>query len=191
MDRFVDRADAGRQLAEKLQDYNAQVGVVVALPRGGVVVGDVVAKALGWPMEVLVVRKIGAPSSPEYGVGAIAEGGVRIGKQDEKEEEELRRRVKMYKRGRGLPDLENKVVMIVDDGLATGMTMRAAIMAVNKLRPGKIIVAVPVASKETIEELGEVVCVKEVEYFDGVGAYYENFEQVTDEEVVAIMRKHE
>ncbi len=222
MQKFWDRREAGRELATRLISYldnqgpafalstllgatARQGGVVVALPRGGVIVGDVVARALKWPMEVLVVRKLGAPYNPEYGMGAIAEGGVVVyanGREEleevrQREIEELKRRVGVYRGGKGLSNLRGKVVVIVDDGLATGITMRAAIESVKKLLPKRIIVAVPVGAKDTIDELRirnqelRIICVKEVDYLGAIGAFYENFEQVTDEEVVGILNDYQ
>jgi predicted phosphoribosyltransferase len=188
---FQDRTDAGRQLAEELLDYAGRDDVIVlALPRGGVPVGFEVARRLGVPLDVFVVRKLGVPGHEELAMGAIASGGVRVLNDDVLyvlpdaqsivemvtaiEREELERR-------------ERKTVILVDDGLATGATMRAAVEALRQQGAAKIIVAVPVGAPSTCQELknvaDDVICLSAPGSFFGVGQYYEDFSQTTDEEV--------
>jgi predicted phosphoribosyltransferase len=201
---FRDRTDAGEQLADRLQQYAGRDDVVVlALPRGGVPVGYEVATALGAPLDVFVVRKLGVPWQPELAMGAIASGGVRvlndevittlrltddmIEKVTESEQRELERREEAYRDGRPRPNVRGKVVILVDDGLATGSTMRAAVAAVRKLEPTRVVVAVPVGARDTCRvlaaEADEVVCVARPEPFFGVGSWYDDFSQTTDDEV--------
>jgi putative phosphoribosyl transferase len=202
--RFRDRAEAGRQLAEQLRGYAGRDDVIVlALPRGGVPVGYEVAKALGAPLDVFVVRKLGVPGHEELAMGAIASGGTlvvdeglirslgigvaRVQEAIAAEARELERREKLYRDGRGRPELEGKTVILVDDGLATGATMRAAALAVREHRPGRIVIAVPVAAAETCRELrgdaDELVCVATPRPFGAVGLWYEDFSQTGDDEV--------
>lgn len=209
MNIFIDRSDAGRRLSENLLAYrnHAQL-IVLSLPRGGVPVAFEIAKKLCVPMTVFLVRKLGVPGHEEVAMGAIVEGGVRILNQNlimrlniteqqvqnvfEKETRELERRLQQYRHGESLPDLSEKTVILVDDGVATGFTLTAAIIAVKKLNPKKIIVAVPVASKENLQELSllvdEVVCLMTPEPFYGVGQWYQNFDQTTDQEVIHLLQ---
>jgi predicted phosphoribosyltransferase len=201
---FYDRTDAGRQLAAALRHYTDDPNVIVlALPRGGVPVGYEVARELGAPLDVFLVRKLGVPGREELAMGAIASGGVRVvnrevvrelGLTDEDideaaahECEELRRREEAYRDGRPAPDLRGRTVILVDDGLATGSTMRAAVAAVRKLSPAKVVVAVPVGAADTCREFSrfadEVVCVQTPDPFFAVGGWYHDFSQTTDEEV--------
>jgi predicted phosphoribosyltransferase len=195
--RFEDRREGGRDLAAMLSVYkNRKDTIVLALPRGGVPVGYEVAKALSAPLEVFLVRKLGVPGQEELAFGAIASGGITvlnealvhalnlpvssIEKIIEKEAKELERREKLYHSDRGRPELEGKTVIIVDDGLATGATMRAAVTAVKSLNPQQMIVAAPVASKETCEDFNrqaDQVCICSIkpEQFYGVGMWYRNF----------------
>jgi predicted phosphoribosyltransferase len=201
---FHDRFDAGRHLATRLRHYAGRSDVVVlALPRGGVPVGFEVARALGAPLDVFVVRKLGVPGHEELAMGAIASGGVRI-LNDEvlrelpigdaeieavavRESLELRRREEEYRDGRPPVDVHGKIVILVDDGLATGASMRAAVAALRKLEPARIVVAVPVGAHSTCADLGdeadEAVCAQEPEPFYAVGMWYEDFSQISDEEV--------
>lgn len=207
---FRDRREAGRALAEKLRKYADRPDVVVlALPRGGVPVGQEVAQALHAPLDVFVVRKLGLPGHEELAMGAIASGGVRV-LNDEvvrtldipdevidriaaEEEQELRRRERVYRDGRPPIDPRDKIVLLVDDGLATGSTMRAAVAAVSRQSPGRIVVAVPVGARDTCaalrEEADEVVCAHMPEPFYAVGAWYEDFAQTTDEEVREMLKQ--
>jgi predicted phosphoribosyltransferase len=201
---FHDRMDAGRRLAAKLTEYTGRADVLVlALPRGGVPVGYEIAQALGAPLDVFLVRKLGVPGREELAMGAMASGGVRVVNEDvvhalgipdevidavaDKERRELARRERAYRDDRPPPDVRGRTVLIVDDGLATGSTMRAAVAALRKLHPGRIVVAVPVGSADTCADLeseaDEVVCVLTPDPFHAVGLWYEDFSQTTDEQV--------
>ncbi len=206
---FADRADAGRQLAAKLGDYKGTDGVVLALPRGGVPVGYEVALALDLPLDVYVVRKLGAPGQPELGVGAIAPGGVllldnstisALGITHEQIEQvvaaeraEMERRMRSFRDGRPMPDVRGKTVILVDDGLATGVTASAAIVALRKQEPARIVLAVPVCASATVAALraqvDDLVCVEIPERFAAVGLWYADFEQTPDNEVVALLER--
>jgi putative phosphoribosyl transferase len=201
--RFRDRAEAGQLLAERLRRYAGRDDVVVlALPRGGVPVAYEVGKALGAPLHVFVVRKLGVPGYEELAMGAIASGGLLVldealvrrlglaGAQLERtiadEARELERREAAYG-GRDPPDLAGKTVILVDDGLATGATMRAAALAVRRLGPARLVVAVPVAAEETCDQFrdvaDEIVCEATPRPFRAVGLWYDDFSQTTDDEV--------
>lgn len=201
---FQDRRDAGRQLAAKLEGYARRGDVIVlALPRGGVPVAWEVAHALGATLDVLVVRKLGLPRHPELAIGAVASGGARHWNDDilrgayvsdaalraveTSEGIELARREKLYRGGRPAPDVRGKTVIVVDDGIATGASMHAAVMALRSLRPARIVVAVPVAPPDAVHRLQEAadefVCVLSSIDFFAVGQFYRNFDQTTDEEV--------
>jgi predicted phosphoribosyltransferase len=207
---FRDRIDAGEQLADQLRHYAGRNDVIVlALPRGGVPVGYEVASVLGAPLDVFVVRKLGVPWHPELAMGAIASGGVRVLNDEviaslripdgaietvaEEEQRELERREEAYRDGRPRPDVRGKVVILVDDGLATGSTMRAAVAAVRRLGPSRVVVAVPVGARDTCRELAteadEVVCAAMPEPFFGVGSWYDDFRQTTDEEVQELLTR--
>ncbi|MEQ7010157.1 erythromycin esterase family protein [Actinopolymorpha sp. B17G11] len=206
---FRDRRDAGRALAARLDHYRNRPGVMVlGLPRGGVPVADEIATALGAPLDVFVVRKLGVPGHEEIAMGAIASGGVVVLNDDvirglairpevvrqvaECEGRELHRREVAYREGRSLPDVTGKTIILVDDGLATGASMRAAIQALRQLNPARIVVAVPSAPKSTCEELtdlvDEVVCATTPTPFFAVGASYWDFRQTTDSEVREVLR---
>ena len=201
---FQDRTDAGRQLAEKLLSYAGRDDVIVlALPRGGVPVAFEVAQRVRVPLDVCVVRKLGVPGHEELAMGAIASGGVRVLNEDVHyvlpdaqsivemvtaiEREELKRRERDYRSNRPAPEVRGRTVILVDDGLATGATMRAAAAALRQQGAAKIIVAVPVGAPGTCHEIrsvaDEVVCLQTPGSFMGVGQYYEDFSQTTDEEV--------
>jgi putative phosphoribosyl transferase len=201
---FDDRIHAGRELATRLSDYaNRDDVLVLALPRGGVPVAFEVAQALRVPLDVFLVRKLGVPWHEELAMGAIASGGVRvlngeivrgygidadtIDAATEREKLELRRRELAYRNGRDAPTIAGKTVIVVDDGLATGSTMRAALAAVRKLSPAHVVMAVPVAAESTCAELaGEadvVVCLATPQPFYGVGQWYRDFSQTSDDEV--------
>ena len=207
---FPNRKQAGRALAERLKSYaNRSNVVVLALPRGGLPVGAEVAAALRAPLDVFVVRKLGTPGQPELAMGAIASGGVRVLNDEvvqglnvtsdtidriaEVEQQELERRERLYRAGRPFPSIADQVVILVDDGLATGSTMRAAVKAIRELRPSKVVVAVPAGAAETCEEFrheaDEVVCVIAPEAFRAVGAWYEEFPQIGDDEVRDVLEK--
>ncbi len=208
--RFKDRRDAGRFLATKLERYARRGDVtVLGLPRGGVPVAYEVAMALDAPLDVFVVRKLGVPGHEELAMGAIASGATRVVNQDvvfgagvsdqqferveAREREELQRREALYRDNRPLPPLEHRVVILVDDGLATGASMLAAVLALRQLNPRRIVVAVPVAPAETCQEfrehVDEVVCGMTPEPFLGVGLWYENFAQTSDEQVRELLRR--
>jgi len=201
---YRDRSEAGQVLASKLAHHADQPDVIVlALPRGGVPVAAEVAHALHAPLDVFLVRKLGLPSHPELAMGAIASGGVRVLNDDvvralqvpddviesvaAAEGEELKRRERLYRGDRPPLDVAGKTAVLVDDGLATGASMRAAVAALRQMGPERIVVAVPVGSAETCAELGhvadDVVCASMPEPFRAVGLWYEDFSQTTDEEV--------
>jgi predicted phosphoribosyltransferase len=202
--RFQDRDDAGRRLAAELSAYVGRDDVIVlGLPRGGVPVAYRVAEALHTPLDVFVVRKLGLPWHEELAMGAIASGGVRVLDSDlikiarvsdadiervtMAEQTELERREKRYRGDRPFPDLHGKTVILVDDGLATGSTMRAAVHALRQQGPGDVVVAVPVAPPEVCDAFryiaDEIVCAETPEPFQAVGLWYKDFSQTTDDEV--------
>ena len=201
---FRDRTDAGRRLAEELSGYAGRQDVIVlALPRGGVPVAYEVARVLGAPLDIFLVRKLGVPGQEELAMGAIATGGVRVVNESvvghlripgevidavaSQEQRELERRERAFRDGRPAPYVRGLTAILVDDGLATGSTMRAAAAALRKQGPARIVVAVPVSAPETCDELrsevDEVVCVVTPRPFNGVGMWYDDFSQTTDEEV--------
>jgi len=201
---FRDRREAGRLLAAKLAAYaNRPDVLVLALPRGGVPVAYEVARALKAPLDVFIVRKLGVPGHNEFAMGAVASGGVRvlnnetvralripeylIDKVTAQEQQELARREHLYRGNRPAPDVRGQTVILVDDGLATGSTMLAAIKALQQQQPARIVVAVPTAAPETCEELraevDDVICAMTPQPFHAVGLWYEDFSQTTDEEV--------
>src|SRR5881396_309798 len=207
---FPDRAEAGRQLAEKLDKYAGRKHVIVlGLPRGGVPVAYEVAKRLRAPLDVFIVRKLGVPGFEELAAGAIASGGVRVLNEDvmraipyadeaieavtAKETAELARREQIYREGRPPPELRDRIVILVDDGLATGATMRAAVKALRERGAAKIVVAVPVGPPDTCrefeDEADEVICASEPEFFQAVGQYYEDFSQTSDDEVRELLAR--
>src|SRR5881394_3131982 len=201
---FPDRIEAGRLLAEKLEKYaNRDDVIVLGLPRGGVPVANEVAKRLHAPLDVFIVRKLGVPGFEELAAGAIASGGVRVLNEDvvraiphadqaieavtARETTELQRREQIYREGRPAPELHDRIVILVDDGLATGATMRAAVKALRQRGAAKIVVAVPLGPPDTCHEIeeqaDETVCLSMPEFFQAVGQYYEDFSQTTDEDV--------
>jgi putative phosphoribosyl transferase len=203
--RFHDRTHAGQQLASLLTVHADRDAVVVlALPRGGVPVAAEVARALGAPLDVFVVRKLGVPGHPELAMGAIATGGVQVLNDDVidelaipralveqatvRERLELERRDRLYRCDRPMPVLTSRTVIVVDDGLATGSTMEAAVSALRQHKPSRIVVAVPVGAPEACLRLksvaDEVVCALTPRPFDAVGRWYERFDQVSDEDVI-------
>jgi predicted phosphoribosyltransferase len=207
---FRDRTEAGRRLAAELAAYAGRPDVLVlALPRGGVPVAFEVARALHAPLDVFLVRKLGVPGHEELAMGAIATGGVRVMNSDvvralhipeeaieavaAEEQQELERRERLYRDDRPAPEVHGRTVILVDDGLATGSSMRAAVAALRYLRPARIVVAVPVAAPDTCTELqaevDDVVCVRTPEPFYGVGLWYDDFSQTTDAEVHALLER--
>jgi len=210
--RFRDRTDAGLKLAQALAAYrNTPRLLVLALPRGGVPVAFEVAKALGAPLDLCIVRKLGVPGQPELAMGAVAPGGVRvldeevvgmlgipeatIASVEARERQELGRRILAYRGGRPLPDVQGRTVVLVDDGVATGSTMRAALQALRAQRPAALVVAVPVAPGESLAWLrglaDEVVCLRKPDPFFAIGEWYEDFRQTRDEEVIALLARAE
>jgi predicted phosphoribosyltransferase len=211
---YADRRDAGRELARILEGYvsaeERERTIVLALPRGGVPVAFEVAQSLRTPLDVFIVRKLGSPGHRELAMGAIASGGIRVINDDvvrylgisqqqiesaaREEEEELARREAAYRTGPA-PQLGGRVVVLVDDGLATGSTMRAAVQAVRQQRPARVIVAVPVGARETCADLraaaDEVVCARTPMPFSAVGQWYIDFDQTTDDEVRQLLAAHE
>ena len=207
--RFRDRFQAGRQLAAALQPYAGRPKLLVlALPRGGVPVGYEVARALNAPLDVMLVRKLGVPGHEELAMGAIASGGIRVLSDDvvkafgiperviasivAEEEEELDRRELAYRDHRPPPEVKGRTVILVDDGLATGSTMRAAAAALRAQHPERLVVAVPVAPPEICvslrSEVDDVVCARAPEPFFAVGNWYDDFSQISDEEVRELLR---
>jgi putative phosphoribosyl transferase len=205
---FRDRRQAGRVLAVHLSPYAHRPNVLVlALPRGGVPVGFEIAKALHVPLDVFLVRKLGLPGQEELAMGAIASGGVRVLNEDvvnaldiapemidavaAEEQQELERRERAYRDDRPLPEIRGKIVILADDGLATGSSMRAAIRALRQLQPARIVVAVPVGARQTCEEIGleadEVICARMPEPFYAVGTWYADFSQTSDAEVYDLL----
>ncbi|HEX6125761.1 MAG TPA: phosphoribosyltransferase [Pyrinomonadaceae bacterium] len=209
--RFKNRREAGILLARKLSMYAGRSdAVVLALPRGGVPVAYEVAKALNLPLDVFVVRKLGAPGHEEFALGSIASGGVclvdetsvkalhvpetELNEIIQREQNELERRERLYRGARPKLDVHRKTVIIVDDGLATGLTMRAAVAAIRKLHPKEIVVAVPVCAPVTCVELEHdvdvwCVCAESPEAFYAVGLWYENFDQTSDQEVQTLLAR--
>lgn len=208
--RFRNRAEAGKLLATKLAGYaNRQDVLLLGLPRGGIPVAYEVARALAVPLDVLVVRKLGVPGEEELAMGAIAPGGTRVLNEDvvrlrdipwtvieavtHKEQAELERRIRTFRGNQPPLAIEGRVVILIDDGIASGATMRAAISAVRRQRPARLIVAAPVAAAQTCAEIrrevDEVICVLEPDDLWGVGAWYDRFPQLDDEEVQALLAR--
>jgi len=206
--RFLDREDAGQQLAERLAGYAGERPIVLGLPRGGVPVAYEVANALGAPLDVWVVRKVGAPDFPEMGVGAVAEGGIvyldreaieQVGASEEdiqdlvqRRSAEVEQRVRLFRGHLPAPALAGRTVILVDDGIATGGTVRAAIQGLRLAQPAKIVLAVPIAATQSLEVLAplvdDVVCVHATPALYAIGAWYDDFRQVPDEEVIRLLK---
>lgn len=202
---FTDRRDAGRQLAARLTESAFHSPVVIALPRGGVPVGQEVARTLGAPLDILVARKVGAPGNPELAIGAVAPGVIRVdpsagvfGAGPEylertvaRAQEEIKRREAAYRGRRPMAEVTARTVILVDDGLATGETMAAAVESLRRLAPARIVVAVPVGAPDSIERLealaDEVTCLHAPRWFRAVGEAYLDFRQTSDEEVIRIL----
>ncbi|RLM53926.1 phosphoribosyltransferase [Halobellus sp. Atlit-31R] len=199
---FEDRTDAGRQLADVLGDRGVTADVVLAIPRGGLPVGRVVADALDVPLDIVAARKLGAPQNPELGIGAVASDGTvwlnesligdlrvsdtYVDAQIEREREAAAAKIERYREGRSAPGLAGKTVLVVDDGVATGATTTACIRQVKNAGAERVILAVPVGPPDTVERLreeaDEVICVDEPSYFGAVGQFYDSFTQVSDDE---------
>jgi putative phosphoribosyl transferase len=212
---FRDREDAGRRLAERLSRFRGEIPVVFALPRGGVPVGYEISRSLEVPLEVFVARKLGAPGQPEFGIGAVAPGGVRILNDDvvwrlgipedyveritERETAEVERRMRLFRGDRPEPEVRGRTVILVDDGLATGVTSRAAVKALRRLEPRLLVLAAPVCAAQTAELLGpevdELVCLETPPDLGAIGFWYRDFSQTSDEEVIELLerarREHE
>jgi predicted phosphoribosyltransferase len=205
---FRDRVDAGRQLAQRLTPYAGRDDVLVlALPRGGVPVAAEIAAALDAPFDVFLVRKLGVPGQPELAMGAIAEGGTTVLNDDlidslgtsvemvervrARELQELERRQRLYRGVRPRPDVHDRTVILVDDGLATGASMEAAVGALRAMGPARVVVAVPVGARESCARMAaladEVICAQMPEYFAAVGQWYADFSETSDEEVSALL----
>ncbi|MEM1575333.1 MAG: phosphoribosyltransferase [Nitrososphaerota archaeon] len=206
---FKDRTQAGQRLAEKLLEYKDKDVIILAIPRGGVVVAYEIAKVLNAPLDLIIPRKIGAPYQPELAIGAVTQDGTIILNEDivsylpipenyikaeaERQKKEIERRLIKYKGSTIEPNVENKIVIIVDDGIATGATMIAAIVSIRKKKPLKIVVAIPVAPPESLEKIkeyaDEIVCLQTPEPFFAIGQFYERFEQLEDEEVIDLLNR--
>ncbi len=205
---FQDRRDAGKQLAARLQSYKGRKDVIVlGLARGGMVIADEVARALAVSLNAIVVRKIGAPRNAELALGAIAEDGEGVfnesliqllgvpisylQKETEKQRKVLKERLALYRGKRAAPDLKGKIVILVDDGIATGASMHVAIRSMRDMGVQKLILAVPVAASAALQklekEVDEVVCLSAPAFFEAVGCFYRVFDQVSDEEIVSIL----
>lgn len=206
--RFINREEAGKQLVERLSNYREEDGVVFGIPRGGVLVAKPIAKSLGWPMDLVITRKVGHPSNPEYAICVVAEDGHRIGNEEElarmdqrwlegavkKEMEEAKRRRIMYMSGRERVAVRDKTALLVDDGVATGLTFLAAVKELHHLKPKRIVAVLPVMPAEfkddVLKVVDEVVCLNSDPGFVGaVGAYYDDFPQVSDEEVISLFKE--
>jgi putative phosphoribosyl transferase len=204
--RFRNRSDAGRRLAKALDRYRDQDVVIYALPRGGVVLGVEIARAFNAPLDLSIPRKVGHPMNPEYGICAVTESGARVCTPEEvarvdqawleceinRQREEARRRRLAYLSDRKAPEVKGKVAIICDDGIATGLTMRAAVQEVKYREPEHVVVAIPVIPRETAaklrQEVGTLIALDIPEFYLGaVGAYYDEFTQLTDQEVIGLM----
>jgi predicted phosphoribosyltransferase len=206
---FEDRRDAGIKLAAALKKFKGKKDVLLfALPRGGVVLGAEVAKALGLPFDVIVTRKIGASSNPEYAIGALSETGEIIWNENERavtdkkelnkivkaEKAEAVRRIKKYRKGKVLPDMAGKTAVIIDDGVATGLTIRAAVAAAKAKKAKRVVIAVPHGARDSLmllrREADEVVALDEPEWYGAVGQFYKSFPQTEDEEVLGLLKQY-
>ncbi len=207
---FENRAEAARALAKRLEHLRKEDPIILAIPRGGAVTGDIVATALGVKLDLVVPRKLGAPMQPELAIGAVMHNGSHvlneeivallrvsreyINKEIAAQTREIERRLTIFRGGKEYPELKDRIVILVDDGIATGATMFAAVEWVRKQKPRKLVVAIPVGPAETVERLrlaaDEVVVLMAPLLFGAVGEFYRDFGQVSDDEVVAIMRKH-
>jgi predicted phosphoribosyltransferase len=205
---FADRLDAGKRLAQALADFHGKNAVVLAIPRGGVVVGFEIAAALVLPLDVIIPRKLGAPGNPEFAIGAVTEDGSMVlddsvvaylgvsrgyvEEESERQRSEIARRMTLYREGAPATEVRGKDVIVVDDGIATGSTMKAALLSVKNRGAKSVTVAVPVGPPSTIQELtrlsDRVVCLYMPEYFEAIGQFYEDFSQTSDDEVLRLLR---
>jgi putative phosphoribosyl transferase len=204
---FKDRVDAGKQLAGKLKEYKGdENAIVVALPRGGVVLGYKIAKELNLPLDIVVPRKIGAPGNPEFACGAITEAGEYVSNPDagkipeahiksetEKEKQEAKRRLGLYRPEMPKRDFKGKIIILVDDGIATGLTMEAGIKTLKEMGAKEIIIAVPVSAEDSYQHIkkmvDKIICLEQPMFFGAVGQFYERFDQTEDKEVIELMKK--
>lgn len=206
---FRDRADAGRRLAARLERYRDEEPLVLALPRGGVPVGFEISRSLGVPLDVFVSRKLGAPGQPELGIGAVAQGGIRVLNErivrrlgipedylehvTRREQDEVERRLRLLRGDRPEPEIRGRTAILVDDGLATGVTAMAAIEALKMRSPRRIVLAVPVCAAPTAEvmrfEVDDLVSLQTPEDLYAIGFWYEDFEQVPDETVIKLLER--
>ena len=206
---FSDRVDAGKRLASALTDFAGKNAIVLAIPRGGVIVGYEISKALSLPLDVIIPHKIGAPDNPELAIGAMTEDGTiildeglvayigvpksYIKEESEHQKHEIERRLKTYRQNEPYPDLKGRDVIIVDDGIATGSTMKAALASVKNRGAKTVTVAVPVGPPSTIKELrrqaDRVIFLYAPEFFQAIGQFYSDFNQTTDEEVIQLLKK--
>jgi predicted phosphoribosyltransferase len=209
---FQDRKEAGLKLAEKLTQYSGEKDVtVIALPRGGVAIGAEIAQKIGAPLDVIITHKIGFPGEPEFAIGAIAENGrlelndriverynipqSYLDEEIKRQKAEIERRITTYRSGKKLPSVKDKTIILVDDGVATGFTMIAAIKALKEEGIKKLVVAIPLSPKDTFAKLktlsDEIICLETPEFFIAIGNFYCDFEQVTDDEVKELMQNVE
>jgi putative phosphoribosyl transferase len=207
---FNNRSDGGKKLAQRLERYGGKKDVfVLAIPRGGVVTADEVARSLGAPLDIIIIRKIGFPGNPEFGIGAVCETGAvvldrksiesygvpqsYIDRSIIEKKKEIESRIEKYRGGKSLPNLTGRTIILVDDGVATGSTVKAAIQALREEKLKKLVVAIPVAPPETANELSkmadEFVCLEIPVNFMAVGMFYQDFQQVSDDEVIGILGK--
>ena len=202
---FTNRRQAGKELAEKLGEYKNKDSIVLALPRGGVLIGAEIAKALSAPLDVVISRKIGAPGAPEFAVGAVGTSGEIIRNKEanvddeylkiaaEREKKEIIRREKIYHSTRGATEIKNKTVILTDDGIATGLTIISAIAEVRAQKPKQIILAIPVLPESSVEKFkklsDKLIYLEAPRLFFAVGQFYEEFDQISDKEVVKILSK--
>ena len=207
---YKDRKDAGKQLASLLMRYKDRKDVLVlALPRGGVVIGNEIAKALNCSLDIIIVRNIGHPDNPEFAIGAVSETGViflndniisaynvskeYLEKEIKEEMKEISKRIDLYRSGKGIPILEGKTVILVDDGVATGATFKAAVSTLKKEKIARLIAALPVSSEDAEEDIknmvDEWVCPRTLAWFTAVGNYYHDFKQVSDAKVIELLKK--
>jgi len=204
---FKDREQAGRQLAEKLQKYKGKDTLILAIPRGGLVIGFALAKALGAPLDIIVTKKIGYPGDPEYAIGAVGPNKAVIVNEDAAKDvpkdyideqvkeisAAINEKYRKYKGKVEIPNLKDKIVILTDDGVATGSTIKVSIELIKQQHPKKIVVAIPVGPPETIHEIAqqvdEIICLEQPTTFFAIGAFYDNFPQVEDEEAITYLKE--
>ena len=204
---FKDREQAGRQLAEKLQKYKGKDTIILAIPRGGLVIGFVLAKALGAPLDIIVTKKIGYPGDPEYAIGAVGPNKAVIVNEDAAKDvpkdyideqvkeisAAINEKYRKYKGKVEIPNLKDKIVILADDGVATGSTIKVSIELIKQQQPKKIVVAIPVGPPETIHEIAqqvdEIICLEQPAAFFAIGAFYDVFPQVEDEEAITYLKE--